>query len=85
MNEEVNQRLKIEYMNEGTQHRKYILRELSLNIAQLSTVRQELRWLHFSLGGTLAFFDFCVPLWKALDEIYQIYMHPLLHLSDLNN
>ena len=37
----------------------YILRELLLNIAQLSTAR-----------------------WKALDEIYEIYM--LLHRSDLN-
>ena len=32
-----------------------ILRELSLNIAQLCTARQELLWLHFSLSSTLAF------------------------------
>ena len=41
-----------------------ILRELSLNIAQLSTTRVtrlELPWLHFPLGPTLAFFCFCVP------------------------
>ena len=48
-------------MNEGTQHMKYILGELSLNIAQLSTTRPELPWLHFSLGATLAFFCFCSP------------------------
>ena len=40
----------------------YILRELLLNIAQLSTARQEQLWRHFSLGATLAFFVFCVPL-----------------------
>ena len=32
-----------------------MLRELYLNIAQLSTARQELPWLHFPLGATLAF------------------------------
>ena len=65
----------------------YILRELLFNIAQLSTARQEQLWRHFSLGATLAFFVFCVPLspegafWrrprlKALDEIYKIYTAP---------
>jgi hypothetical protein len=48
-----------------------MLRELHLNIAQLSTARQELPWLHFPLGDfeggdfegfTLAFLSFCAPL-----------------------
>ena len=40
----------------------YIFRKLLFNIAQLSTARQEQFWRHFSLGATLAFFVFCVPL-----------------------
>ena len=49
---------------------KCILRELSLNIAQLSTARQELLWLHFPLGATLAFFDFCAP-WSPEEAFCQ--------------
>ena len=50
MDEKIRRRLK-----------KYILRELHLNIAQLSTARQELPWLHFPLGATLAFLALCAP------------------------
>ena len=60
---------------------KCILREVSLKIAQLSTARQERLWLQFSLSATIAFFVFCVPRQKALDEVYKRYI--LLHRSDL--
>ena len=54
-------RLKKENVIEGTKL-KYILREFHLGIAQLSTARQELPWLHFPLGATLAFLALCAPL-----------------------
>ena len=41
-----------------------MLRELHLNIAQLSTARQELPWLHFPLGATLAFLALGVPYYR---------------------
>ena len=50
-----------ENMNEGTYRMKYILRELFLNIAQLSTARQEFPLLNHFLGATLVVFAFCVP------------------------
>ena len=37
-----------------------------MNIAQLSIARQELPWLHFPLGATLAFLAFCAPLSPAV-------------------
>ena len=40
----------------------YIHREILSNNAQFSTTLQEQLWRHFSLGATLAFLVFCVPL-----------------------
>ena len=43
---------------------------MSLNIAQLSTMRPELPWLHFSLGATLAFLVFCFP-WSPEEAFWR--------------